>query len=188
MAAGDLTDLASVKTWLSLPADPGPSDDLLSSLITAASSLVIGYLGRDLNPTSYVEVYDGDGASWMLLRQAPITAVRSISFLGKTLVAPADPVAGTPGYLFDDRRLSLIGERFPHRAPVVVAYTAGFATLPPAIVQATLELVGEAFRRRDRIGQTSKSLGGQETVAFSAADMNATLKTALAPYRAVAPV
>jgi hypothetical protein len=188
MAAGDLTTIDNVKAWLALPSGAGPSDDLLSLLITAASSFVTAYLGRDLVPTDYVEVYDGTGAAWMMLRQAPITAVQSVSFRGRVLTTPGDPVAGTPGFLFDGRRLSLIGDTFPHRLPVVVAYTAGFTSLPEAIEQATIELVGEAFKRRDHIGQTSKTLGGQETVAFQAAAMNATVTAALASYRAVAPV
>ena len=59
---------------------------------------------------------------------------------------------------------------------MVVSYTAGYATVPAGVQQAVTELVGEAFRRRDRIGQTSKSLGGQETTSFLAAEMNATVK------------
>ena len=188
MAAGDLTTLDNVKSWLALPSSAGPSDDLLSLLITAASGFVTSYLGRDLVPTDYSEVYDGSGAAWMMLRQAPITAVQSVSFGGRTLTTPGDPIVGTAGFLFEGRRLSLIGDTFPHRHPVVVAYTAGFATIPAAIEQAAIELVGEAFKRRDHIGQNSKTLGGQETVAFQAADMNATITAALAPYRAVAPV
>jgi len=188
MAAGDLTTLDNVKAWLALPSDPGASDDLLSLLITAASSFATSYLGRDLVPTAYTEVYDGNGAAWMMLRQAPITAVQSISFRGLTLTTPGDPVAGTHGFIFDGRRLSLIGETFPFRSLVVVNYTAGFATMPEAIEQAVIELVGEAFKRRDHISQSSKTLGGQETVAFSTADMNATVTAALRPYRAVAPV
>jgi hypothetical protein len=188
MAAGDLTTLDNVKAWLGLPSATGDSDGLLSTLITAASNFVVGYLNRDLVLTDYTEVYDGDGAAWMILRQAPITAVQSIAFCGRTVTTQADPVAGTPGYLFNGRRLSLIGDRFPFRAPVVVTYTAGYAVIPPAIEQAVIELVGEAFRRRDRIGQSSKTLGGQETVSFSVVDMNAAIKTALGSYRAVAPV
>ena len=188
MAAGDLTTLDNVKAWLALPAAPGDSDDLLSRLITAASAFVVAYLGRDLAPTDYSEIHDGTGTGWLLLRQAPITAVQSIAFDGRTLTTQADPGAGTRGFFFDGRRLSLIGDIFPFRRPVVVAYTAGFTDLPEAIEQAVIELVGEAFKRRDRIGQTSKTLGGQETVSFSAADMNAAVKTALAAYRAVAPV
>jgi hypothetical protein len=188
MAAGDLTTLDNVKAWLALASGPGASDDLLARLITAASSFVVDYLGRDLLPTDYTEVYDGTGAPWMMLRQAPITAVQSVSFCGRVITTQADPVAGAEGFFFDGRRLSLMGEIFPFRQPVVVAYTAGFASLPPAIEQAIIELVGETFKRRDHIGQSSKTLGGQETVAFSLADMNASAAAALASYRAVAPI
>ncbi len=188
MADGDLTDLDSVKAWLGLPAEAGASDGLLAGLITAASDFVSGYLNRSLLSADYVEVYDGNGAGWMLLRQAPITAVQSVSFAGVTLTAAADPVAGAPGILFDGRRLSLLGYRFPHGVPVVVTYTAGYPSTPAAVQQAVSELVGEAFKRRDRIGQSSKTLGGQETVAFLTTDMNATIKAMLAPYQAVAPV
>jgi hypothetical protein len=123
-----------------------------------------------------------------MLRQAPITAVQSVSFRGRTLTTLAYPLAGTQGFLFDGRRLSLIGDCFPFRAPVVVVYTAGFTIVPAAIEQAVVELAGEAFKRRDHVGQNSKTLGGQETVAFATTDMSAAVKSALASYRAVAPV
>lgn len=188
MDTSDLTTLANVKAWLGLSADAGPSDSLLSQLITAASAFVVGYLGRGVLTADYVEVYDGTGGAVMLLRQAPITAVQSAAFAGRTVTTAADPVAGTPGFLFDGAKLSLIGDRFPYGALVVVSYTAGYAVAPPAIEQAVIELVGEAFRRRDRIGQSSKSLGGQETTAYSLVDMNATARALLAPHMAVAPV
>lgn len=184
----DLTDLPSLKAWLGLPADVGPNDDLLSQLISAASDFVVRYLNRDLVSTAYTEVYDGTGGRRLLLRQAPITAVTAISFCGRTITTAADPVTGTPGFLFDGRVLTLIGERFPQGAPVVVSYVAGYATPPDAVAQAAIELAGEAFRRRDRIGQSSKTLGGQETVAFQVSDMNATTKAMLAGYQAVAPI
>ncbi len=69
----------------------------------------------------------------------------------------------------------------------MVSYTAGYATPPADISQAAAELVGEAFRRRDRIGLSSKSLGGQEVVAFSLKDMNDTAKALLASYQVLAP-
>ncbi len=184
----DLTDLSNVKSWLGLPGEPGPSDALLAQLITAASAFVADYLNRNLLSATYTETYDGTGTRLLLLRQAPITAVQSVSFCGRILTTQADPIAGTPGFHFNGRRLSLVGEHFPQGAPVVVTYTAGFEIAPAAVVQATIELVGEAFRRRDRIGQTSKTLGGQETVAFQVGDMNATTKAMLASYQAVVPI
>lgn len=188
MAGGDLTDLTSLKAWLAVPSEAGPNDTLLAALISAASDFVANYLGRNLLSADYAEVYDGNGACRMLLRQSPITAVASVSFGGLTLTQAADPTTGAPGFMFEDRRLSLLGYRFPRGAPVVVDYTAGYAVVPPAVQQAVNELAGEAFRRRERIGQTSRTLGGQETVAFLTTDMNAAIKSMLAPYQSVVPV
>jgi hypothetical protein len=185
MAAGDLTDLATVKSWLGISGTA--TDDLIASLISAVSSFVGNYLDRQVLSADYVETYRGNGRSAMLLRNFPITAVASVAFAGRTITAMADPVALSSGILFDDRSLRLIGERFPLGLPVVVTYTAGYVSAPPDLAQAATELAGEAFRRRDRIGLTSKSLGGQEVVAFSQADMNATVKALLAPYQVLAP-
>ena len=185
MAAGDLTDLATVKAWLGVTATT--YDAQLSGLVTAVSSFVTGYLGRQLLSASYVETCRGNGQRAMVLRNFPITAVASVAFAGQTIAAAADPVALTSGILFDDRQLQLVGYRFPIGLPVVVSYTAGYATTPPDVGQAAVELVGEAFRRRDRIGLASKSLGGQEVVAFSLKDMNDTVRALLAPYQVLAP-
>lgn len=189
MAAGDMTNLAAVKAWLGLPAEAGANDGVLSGLITAASDFVGQYLDRPLVSASYVDVRNGNGLDFMLLREGPITAVAEIAFAGGVAYTTVgDPITGAPGFLFDGRKLSLVGAVFPRGERVVVSYTAGYATVPASVEQAVNELVGEAFRRRDRIGQTSKSLGGQETTAYSALDMNATIKAMLAPFVAIAPV
>ena len=185
MAAGDLTDLDTVKTWLGVSG--ATTDAQISSLITAVSSFVTNYLGRQILSADYAETYRGNGQSVLLLRNFPITAVDSVAFAGQTVTAAADPVALTSGILFDDRSLCLIGHRFPLALPVVVTYTAGYAATPPDLAQAAIELVGEAFRRRDRIGLSSKTLGGQEVVAFSLKDMNDTVRALLAPYQVLAP-
>jgi len=185
MSAGDLTDLDTAKSWLGLTTTA--SDTLISSLITAVSTFIPNYLGRQILSADYVETYRGNGQHQLLLRNFPITAVTSVAFAGQTLTTAADPVALTSGLLFDDRALTLVGYRFPIGLPVVVSYTAGYATTPPDVAQAVVELVGEAFRRRDRIGVSSKTLGGQETVAFSLKDMNDTASALLSPYQVLAP-
>jgi hypothetical protein len=185
MAAGDLTDLDTVKAWLGVTTTT--YDAQLGGLITAVSSFVANYLGRQLLSASYVETYRGNGQSVMLLRNFPITAVASVAFAGRTVTTAADPVALTSGLLFDDRTLQLVGGRFPIALPVVVSYTAGYAAAPADVAQAAVELVGEAFRRRDRIGLASKSLGGQEVIAFSLKDMNDTVRALLASYQVLAP-
>jgi hypothetical protein len=182
---GDLTDLATVKSWLGV--NGSATDGLIATLISAVSAFIPNYLGRQVLSGSYVETYRGNGQHELLLRNFPITAVASVAFAGRTVTAPADPVALTSGFLFDDRTLTLIGERFPVGLPVVVRYTAGYTDPPADIAQAANELVGEAFRRRERIGLSSKSLGGQEVVAFSLKDMNDTAKALLASYQVLAP-
>jgi hypothetical protein len=183
MAAGDLTDLDTVKAWLGVTG--ATTDTLICGLITAVSAFVPSYLGRQVLSASYVETYRGNGQRELLLRNFPITAVASIAFAGQTTAA--DPAGLTSGILFDDRLITLVGHRFPIGLPVVVSYTAGYPVTPPDIAQAAIELVGEAFRRRERIGVASKTLGGQEVVAFSLKDMNDTIRALLAPYQVLAP-
>lgn len=187
MAAGDLTTLAAAKAWIGVPNDA--NDTLFAQLITAASDFIQeSVLQRTLAVSAYVENYRGTGADTMLVRQFPIVSVASIAFCGRTITAAA---AGNPplnGFMFDGQELWLPGDRFPYREIVTVSYSAGYATIPAAIVQAANELVGEAFKRRDRIGQTSKNVGGQEVVSFSTEAMNKTTKMALMAFQGVAPV
>ncbi len=187
MAAGDLTDLASVEAWLSLQSGNG-SEALLSALITAASTFVKSWLNRDILSTSYVERYRANGDRPIVLANGPVTAIAQVAWQGTTVTTAGDPIVGTPGIYFTDRALSLFGYCLPRGDLVQVSYTAGYATVPADIKQVVNELVGEAFKRRDRIGQNSKTLGGQEVITFSPADMNATNKTLLQQYRNVVPV
>jgi hypothetical protein len=186
MADGDLTDLGSLKAWLGVT--DGSQDSLLSSLITAASTFVKSWLNRDIVATDYVERYRGNGRKTIVLANGPVVAVSQVAWVGVNLTDLGDPIAMTPGFYFDGRNLSLVNYCFPYRDMVQVSYTAGYIDIPADISQAVNEIIGEAFRRRDRIGQNSKTLGGQETISFSTADMNATAKAILNQYKAVAPV
>lgn len=68
-------------------------------------------------------------------------------------------------------------------AAVVVTY--GYT--PEDIGQAVLEFVSERYKNRNRIGEVSQNFKGT-VVSFSQKDMNATIKTLLAPYRNVVPI
>ena len=70
----------------------------------------------------------------------------------------------SPGYRFDERFLYLTGYCFwPGVANVNVAYVAGYATVPPELEQAVIELIAAKYRERERIGHQSKSLAGEAT-------------------------
>jgi hypothetical protein len=64
-----------------------------------------------------------------------------------------------------------------------VALSYGF--VPQDIAQVCTELVAERYLYRLRIGEVSKSIGGQETASFSQKDMPDALAAMLAPYRRV---
>lgn len=65
---------------------------------------------------------------------------------------------------------------------------ASYGFIPSDLAQVCKELVAERYKYRDRIGQISKSLGGQETVSFSTKEMPDALRLMLRPYTAVVPV
>lgn len=60
-----------------------------------------------------------------------------------------------------------------------------YSYVPADIAQAVMEIVGERFKSKDRIGYNSKSLGGQETVSFNNQSMSNYARELLNPYRRV---
>ena len=66
------------------------------------------------------------------------------------------------------------------------AVTIVYGYVPQDVAQAALELAAERFRAADRIGLRSKSLGGQETIAYDTSAISAPVLALLQPYRRVA--
>jgi hypothetical protein len=184
MAAGDLTSIANVEQWLNLQS--GCTDEaLLVRLITAASGFIRTWCDRDFVSQSYTDTLDGKGAARMPLPNTPITAVASLAIDGN-VIPPGDPVS-TPGYFFTSTMLCLNGYRFSRgMANVVVSYTAGFATVPPELEQACIELVAFRYRELDRIGVASKGMAG-ETTSFTIKDVPPSVRTILEQKKKVVP-
>jgi hypothetical protein len=218
---GDLTTLADVRAWLQTGPQqyPATDDALLARLITAASGLVTQWLNRPILSGDWQEVRDGTG-SWsnevsFAFAVQPVTAVLLVVVDGVTI--PPDPgnygpsfvpaavggqvspsfltqQAGFAGYVFTPTALTIRGYWVPRkRASILLRYTAGFVSVPFDIAQATIELVARKYRERTRIGERSKHLGGQETVAyettmFSLRDFTSDIQLLLQQYRVVAPI
>ncbi len=66
--------------------------------------------------------------------------------------------------------------------PVLISY--GY--VPQDLAQAALELAAGRFRAAERIGIRSKSLGGQETIAYDMSPVSAPIQAMLQPYKRVA--
>ncbi len=185
--SGDLTTLDNVKAWLPDMASVTAYDPILSRLITAASNAVCVYTGRSsFDVESYSELYDGRARPFIVLRQWPALSVSSV-FVGSSFEPQPwtlePPVAGGGA-----QKLMLERGAFPRGVSnVTVTYQAGYAVTPADVEQAVIELVGERFRARERIGLSAKALGGQETASFTTTPFNATIAALLAPYRRICP-
>ncbi len=182
MAASDLTTLADLEQWLDLPA--GNADEpLLSRLITAASDYIQTWCARSLASQSYTETRDGTGGARLAFLQTPATAVASLIIDGQAI--PPGDAASTPGFYFTPTLLNLNGYLFRRGlSNVVISYTAGFATIPPEIEQAAIELIAWRYREIDRTGMAAKGIAG-ETTTFVIKDMPPSVATILAAYRRV---
>lgn len=71
----------------------------------------------------------------------------------------------------------------PADAGAVILLTYGY--VPSDLASSCMEWAAERYAYRSRIGQRSKSLGGQETMAFVVKDIPDFVQAALAPYRRI---
>lgn len=66
--------------------------------------------------------------------------------------------------------------------------TVTYGYTPADVEQAVIELVGERYKGRNRIGEVSQNMGNGQVVTFSQKDMNDFVKDTLNQYKAVVPV
>jgi uncharacterized phiE125 gp8 family phage protein len=176
MAAGDLTTQEAVKLYLGLTS--ATDDALIASLVTSASAWVKSYLNRDILEGTYSEVRDGTGTSRLMVGQYPITDVISLTVDGMavdltTIVYRGAMLIRTDGATF----ASGYGN-------VSVTYKAGYAAVPADIGQAVVKMAAWAYKEKDRLGHSSKTVQG-EVVAFQTQDMPNDVKTLLNNWRNV---
>lgn len=125
-----------------------------------------------------------DGTPWQL---TPTNKGTWSSDLGvlidgvEAVLVSADPATGQ--YAVDEWGTYTFAEDDAGKT-VVIAYSY----TPAAVSFAAMEIVGLWFKRRDRIGIQSKTLGGQETITYTQEDMSGTSASMLRPFKNVAPI
>jgi hypothetical protein len=180
----ELATIADVETWLGLPS--GNADEaLLVRLIGAVSAAAESWCGRGFGVQAWSETRDGSGGRRLSFANPPVTAVTGIWIDGRAIAASSG--APQPGYLWSITALTLIGWRFTRgRSNVVLAYEAGYPTIPADLEQAALEWIAHLYRAKDRVGLTAETLAGQAT-PFLVKDMPPGVAALLAPYRSMVP-
>lgn len=178
-----LTTIDNVKAYLAISKPDAVTDDLLERLIDAASEFVEQWLGRNVLSAQIVEYHSGNSKDAIILKQAPITSVTSVTLNGQTIPEAVDPA--DIGWMLVDNWLVYQHGLFGRgRKNLVVTYEAGYLAVPADIEQAVIEMVCLRYKERERIGHVSKSLAG-ETVTFMISDMSASSRAALQHYKRV---
>lgn len=183
MAAGDLTTLANVKQYMNITVTT--DDSLLTRLVTEVSQYMQSWLNRTIASTVYTEKRDGTGGYQMTLREYPIISITSLMIDNIVIPAAADPTQ--TGYLFDKERIVLNGYQFTRSFQnIVINYTAGYAATPFELEQVCIDMVSTAYKTKDRIGVSSKTING-ETVSFNLGAMTQGNLAIMNNYRQVVP-
>lgn len=119
--------------------------------------------------------YPTAGGLW--IGNVGVTIDGTVASLADSLPIPAGQ------YLVDE-----LGVYSFSMADVGLTANITYSYCPFDLSQGVTELIGEWYKRKDRIGLLSKMLGGQETVTFSTQDMNSTVRQSFTPYKNVVPV
>ena len=178
-----LTTKANVKAFLGLT---NVTDDaLLDRLIESASAFIENWLGRKVLSAPAIDYQSGSGKDVMILRDTPVVSVQSVTVDGAVL-SPTTDATQTGWAVIDDWLVYQHGIWPRGRRNIVIEYTAGFASVPPDIEQAVIDLVALRYKERDRVGHRSKSLAG-ETVSYMINDLSDFSRSILGSYRRVVP-
>jgi len=168
--------LAEVKLHLRLASDD-TEDSLLESMITAAREAAEQYTGRAL-ATQTIALYldDWPAGDYIELRKPPVQSVTSVKY--KNSAGTETTMTVTTDYIVDTdsqtpRIVLPYGEDWPSFTaypvnPITITYVAGYTTVPRAIAQAILLLVGYMYNNRDDV---------QGDI------LNPTVKNLLSPYK-----
>lgn len=184
MATGDLTTADDVKAFLGINADAVYDDAVIGSLVTACSQYVQTWLNRRILSDEYDEIRDGNGKHFMLVQEYPVAEILSVNIGGRDI--PKSNSVAEAGYFLNGRVIYLRhGFAFERGiGNVAISYKAGYDKCPDDLSQAVVEMVAHRYRERDRIGHSSKSIGG-ETVAFTITDFPVRVRTILNNYKQV---
>jgi hypothetical protein len=177
-----LATLAQVKEFIGNSAD-NSDDALLTRLLNASAELIERSCSRVFGSTVYSETRDGNGLDFMVFSNRPVVSVGSLTINGQTVPQSTNYASG--GWVLASAwKIAL---RDPYRfhegiQNVSIIYTAGYATIPPDLTQACCLLTSLAYKERDRMGISSKSVGG-ENITFTNDDLPPSVVQTINNYR-----
>ena len=157
---------------------------LLGNLLTAASDWIEGYCRRVFTETEHTdEAHDGDGTTGLFLDNFPVSDVASVTIIDsdgtETDIDNTDDdvfrIADDEGYIEFAPSASEDYGHFPGGfRNVKVTYTAGFATIPEPVVQASIYVAIQLYSQGADMtnpGMKSWKMGEASFTRKSGADL-----------------
>lgn len=141
--------------------------------------------GRSTVRVQYSAGYSTEGEAQAVPASGSPVVTTNLCWLGDLGVKLADgtalvAVTGAPGagqYSVDEGIYTF------NVAQAGAAVSISYSSVPPDLEQAIIELVGERFRQKDRIGLNSQSLAQGETVNYLVKDMSENVRLTLERYQ-----
>lgn len=181
----DLTTVAKVKSYLGQVSSSEEGE--IQRIITAVSHLLVHLIDRPIKAQACRHMATGSGRDRIFLPFYPIISITYVRIDGN--VIPAATVGATDiGYLLDGNTILLRGVvASRNQMNVDISYVAGYESVPPPLEQAALELVAQRYRERERVGLSSRGIGG-ESLSFAREQVPPSVDLVLNHYRRVVPV
>lgn len=182
-----LTTLAAVKTAGQIT---NSSDDvLLESLIGAASSYIATYCSREFGQVTETVTVDGNGRQKLFSPFTPIISVAGVRVDGRVIPSKTGYGPNAAGFFNTDTMIMLVG---PYSFTegwqnIEIDLTYGYASVPPDVERACIELVISRYRARQRTDIMSQAMAGQ-SVTFAPDAFSRWARDVLSQYKNVVPL
>lgn len=134
-----LCTVEDVKEILGIESGDTSKDNLIKRKINQATEVIEGYTFRRFKQTTYTdEVYDASGTDQLILRQAPVTTLTSLSARDSSLNTDDFTSIDTDQFFVDSNAGTLDGLStfYGGYGRWKVTYTAGYATIPSDVAEA----------------------------------------------------
>lgn len=178
--------VADVKVLLEKKPGAIRDDGLLQLLTNGACAAARKFIAIDVLSATATELYSGSGTATLVLRRRPISAVAFVKFGAPGTTRTT--LALNTQYVWDTRSIILMGGTFGRGVQnFEIQYTAGLVDIPGDLREKCAKLAATRFRELDRLGETSKAMGGA-TINYEAKDFPVDVRQVFEAYQNKLPV
>lgn len=154
--------LATIDAVKQLLIDTSDKDDVrITACLTRASAIIERYCNRTFAQTAFVEFYDGTGTDSLQLRNYPIIGTPTVLENGGALTVGTDPSLGPEVLIYarEGRLVRNFSIWWEYHNYYKISYSAGYATVPPEIADAAIEMTLIMLKEKDRVGLAQHTTG-----------------------------